>query len=162
MPLKSVNFPAHLIESIKICRPCREGTFCDGDHSGCARATAWLVGRSLPFCAVLTFDVPPKRLGAPRVRGFLLPGQRQQALGAFAVEHLAHDADCMSLATAAWVCAIRRMRSTRSAGRRVSLTSTDCTPQFSRSRAGASRSRAVITITGMSRHPGSPCKVATT
>src|SRR5690242_6088573 len=53
------------------------------------------------------------------------------------LEDMAHDADWISLAAAAWACAIRRMRSTRSAGRKVSLTSTDCTPQFSRSRAGA-------------------------
>src|SRR5262245_7701536 len=45
------------------------------------------------------------------------------------------------------------MRSTRSAGRNLSLTNTDCTPEFSRARSLASRSRAVMTMTGMSCQP---------
>ena len=43
------------------------------------------------------------------------------------------------------------MRSTKSSGRNFSLTSTDCTPEFSRSRSFALRSSEVITMTGMSR-----------
>src|SRR5262249_35298846 len=69
----------------------------------------------------------------------------------FDLKHFGHDADSMPLATAARVTTSRRMRSTRSPGRNVSLTSTDWTPQFNRSRALASRSSAVITMTGMSR-----------
>src|SRR6516225_1621447 len=56
----------------------------------------------------------------------------------------------------------RRMRSTRSAGRNLSLTSTYWTPAFNRSRSLASRSRAVMTMTGMSCQPVSFCRAATT
>src|ERR1700730_867155 len=80
----------------------------------------------------------------------------------FDVKHFGHDADSMPPLTAARVSASRRMRSTRSAGRKVSLTSTDWTPEFNSSRSSASRSSAVITMTGMSRQSGSFCKVATT
>src|SRR5262249_27438343 len=55
----------------------------------------------------------------------------------------------------------RRMRSTSSAGRNVSLSSTVWTPEFSRSRSAAVRSRAVTTMTGMSCRAGSSCILAT-
>src|SRR5262249_20308906 len=80
----------------------------------------------------------------------------------FHVKHFGHDAASISLLTGGLLCTCRRMRSTRSAGWNLSLTSTDCTPEFSRSRSLASRSRAVMTMTGMSRQPASFCKAATT
>src|SRR5262245_66466277 len=69
----------------------------------------------------------------------------------FHVKHFGHDAASISLLTAGLLCTSRRMRSTRSAGRNLSLTSTDCTPEFNRARSLASRSSEVMTITGMSR-----------
>src|SRR5262245_58408144 len=80
----------------------------------------------------------------------------------FDLENLDHDAASMALRTAGLPCTRRRMRSTSSAGRKVSLTRTDCTPEFRRARSSASRSRAVTTITGISRQPGSFCRAATT
>src|SRR5262245_66130373 len=69
----------------------------------------------------------------------------------FHVKHFGHDAASVPLLTAGLLCTSRRMRSTRSAGRNLSLTSTNCTPAFNRSRSLASRSSEVMTITGMSR-----------
>src|SRR3984893_5625100 len=80
----------------------------------------------------------------------------------FDVKHFGHDAASILLTTAGLLCTSRRMRSTRSAGRNLSLTSTDCTPEFNRARSLASRSREVMTMTGMSRQPASFCKAATT
>src|SRR5262245_13018843 len=80
----------------------------------------------------------------------------------FHVKHFGHDPGSIPLITSGFFCASRRMRSTRSAGRNLSLTSTDCTPEFSRARSLASRSRAVMTMTGMSRQPASFCNAATT
>src|SRR5262245_61112745 len=54
------------------------------------------------------------------------------------------------------------MRSTRSAARNVSLTNTVCTPEFNLSRSLESRSRAVMTTTGIFRHAASFCNAATT
>src|SRR5262245_60446762 len=73
-----------------------------------------------------------------------------------------HDAASISvpLETLTWLSC--RMRSTRSAGLNRSLTSTDCTPKLNRLRSSASRSRDVMTMTGMSRHLVSFCKAATT
>src|SRR5262249_29897550 len=68
----------------------------------------------------------------------------------FDVKYFGHDAASIPLLTAGFVCTSRRMCSTRSAGRNLSLTSTDCTPEFNRSRSFALRSRAVMTMTGMS------------
>src|SRR5215831_13403790 len=76
----------------------------------------------------------------------------------FDVKHSGHDAASIPLPMVGFVCTSRRTRSTRSAGRNLSLTSTDCTPEFSRSRSLASRSRAVMTMTGMSCQPASFCK----
>src|SRR5262249_13595961 len=73
----------------------------------------------------------------------------------FDVKHFGHDAASISLLTAGLLCTSRRMRSTRSAGRNLSLTSTNWTPAFSRSRSLASRSSKVMTMTGMSRQPAS-------
>src|SRR3979409_2469948 len=70
----------------------------------------------------------------------------------FDVKHFDHDAASAPLSTAGLVCTSRRMRSTNSAGRNVSLTNTDCTPEFNRSRSFASRLSEVMTMTGMSRH----------
>src|SRR5262249_52329760 len=78
------------------------------------------------------------------------------------VKHFGHDAASIPLLAAGFFCTSRRTRSTSSAGRNLSLTSTDCTPEFSRSRSLASRSRAVMTMTGMSRQPASFCKATTT
>src|SRR5437660_11645933 len=50
----------------------------------------------------------------------------------FDVKHLGHDAASIPLLTAGFVCTSLRTRSTRSAGRNLSLTTTDWTPQFSR------------------------------
>src|SRR5262245_21807557 len=80
----------------------------------------------------------------------------------FDVEDLDHDAASIALATGALAWSSRRMRSTSSVGRNISLTSTDCTPEFNRSRSLASRSREVMTMTGMSRQRGSFCRAATT
>src|SRR6516165_10878829 len=80
----------------------------------------------------------------------------------FHVKHFGHDAASIPLITSGFFCASRRMRSTRSAGRNLSLTSTDCTPELSRARSLASRSSEVMTMTGMSRQPMSFCKAATT
>src|SRR5262249_31383996 len=80
----------------------------------------------------------------------------------FDVKHFGHEAGSVPLLTAVRVWASRRMRSTRSAGCEVSLTSTDWTREFNRSWSLAWRSSAVITMTGMSRQPDSFCKVATT
>src|SRR5262249_1533514 len=80
----------------------------------------------------------------------------------FHVKHFGHDAASISLLTAGLLCTNRRMRSTRSAGRNLSLTSTNWTPAFNRSRSLASRSSEVMTMTGMSRQPTSFCKAATT
>src|SRR6266513_157402 len=66
----------------------------------------------------------------------------------FDVKHFGHDAASISLRTGGLLCTSRRMRSTRSAGWNLSLTSTSCTPAFNRSRSCASRSRAVMTMTG--------------
>src|SRR6266700_1723866 len=79
----------------------------------------------------------------------------------FDVKHFGHDAASIPLMTSGFFCT-SRMRSTRSAGRNLSLTSTNCTPAFNRSRSLASRSRAVMTMTGMSRQSASFCKAATT
>src|SRR4029450_663265 len=72
----------------------------------------------------------------------------------FDVKHFGHDAASIPLLTAGVLCTSRRMRSTRSAGRNLSLTSTDCPPAFNRSRSLASRSSEVMTMTGMSRQAG--------
>src|SRR4029453_162730 len=80
----------------------------------------------------------------------------------FDVKHFGHDVASMPLLTAGFICTSWRTRSTRSAGRNVSLTSTDCTPEFSPSPSLGSRSRGVMTMTGMSRQPASFCKAATT
>src|SRR5262249_53511423 len=80
----------------------------------------------------------------------------------FDVKYFGHDAAFIPLLPAGFVCTSRRMRSTRSAGRNLSLTSTDCTPEFNRSRSLTSRSRAVMTMTGMSCQPVSFCNAATT
>src|SRR5262245_27219708 len=80
----------------------------------------------------------------------------------FDVKYFGHDAASIPLLTAGFVCTSRRMRSTRSAGRNLSLTSTDCTPEFNRSRSLASSSRAVITMTGISRQWDSFCNASTT
>src|SRR5215216_1314912 len=58
----------------------------------------------------------------------------------FDVKHFGHDAASIPLMTSGFFCTSRRMRSTRSAGRNLSLTSTNCTPAFNRSRSFASRS----------------------
>src|SRR5260370_37835190 len=76
----------------------------------------------------------------------------------FDVKHFGHDAASIPLLTAGVLCTSRRMRSTRSAGRNRSLTSTNWTPALNRSRSLASRSRAVMTMTGMSCQPASFCK----
>jgi hypothetical protein len=55
-----------------------------------------------------------------------------------------HDADTIAVLAAARLSASRRMRSTKPGGRNVSLSSTDRTPEFNRSRALAWRSSAVI------------------
>src|SRR5262245_10263801 len=81
---------------------------------------------------------------------------------AMAVENLGHDAASFPLMTGRLPCTTRLMRSTRSAARNVSLTSTVCTPEFNLSRSFASRSRAVMTTTGISRHATSFCNAATT
>src|SRR2546423_711673 len=80
----------------------------------------------------------------------------------FDVKHFGHDAASIPLMTSGFFCTSRRMRSTRSAGRNLSLTSTNWTPAFNRSRSLASRSSEVITMTGMSRQAASFCKAATT
>src|SRR5258708_36468621 len=80
----------------------------------------------------------------------------------FDVKHFGHDAASIPLLTAGVLCTSRRMRSTRSAGRNRSLTSTNWTPAFNRSRSFASRSSEVITMTGMSRQSAFFCKAATT
>src|SRR6266480_1416980 len=80
----------------------------------------------------------------------------------FDVKHFGHDAASIPLMTSGLFCTSRRMRSTRSAGRNLSLTSTNWTPAFNRSRSFASRSSEVITMTGMSRQSASFCKAATT
>src|SRR6266498_3073181 len=79
----------------------------------------------------------------------------------FDVKHFGHDAASIPLLTAGILCTSRRMRSTRSAGRNRSLTSTNWTPAFNRSRSLASRSSEVMTMTGMSRQVASFCKAAT-
>src|SRR5215475_8001463 len=76
----------------------------------------------------------------------------------FDVKQFGHDAASISLLTAGFLCTSRRMRSTRSAGRNLSLTSTNWTPAFNRARSLASRSSEVMTMTGMSRQPASFCK----
>src|SRR5215471_7988624 len=80
----------------------------------------------------------------------------------FHVKHFGHDAASISWLTGGLLCTNRRMRSTRSAGRNLSLTSTNWTPAFNRSRSLASRSSEVMTMTGMFRQPASFCKAATT
>src|SRR3989440_2547299 len=80
----------------------------------------------------------------------------------FDVKHFGHDAAPIPLMTSGFFCTSRRMRSTRSAGRNLSLTNTNCTTAFNRSRSFASRSSEVITMTGMSRQSASFCKAATT
>src|SRR5262249_78412 len=80
----------------------------------------------------------------------------------FHVKHFGHDAASISLLTGGLLCTNRRMRSTRSAGRNFSFTSTNWTPAFNRSRSLASRSSEVMTMTGMSRQAASFCKAATT
>src|SRR4029453_8236880 len=80
----------------------------------------------------------------------------------FDIENFGHDAASIPLMTGGLPCTTRRMRSTRSAARNVSFTSTVCTPEFNRSRSLASRSRAVMTTTGISRHAASFCNAATT
>src|SRR5262249_8651487 len=80
----------------------------------------------------------------------------------FDVKYFGHDAASIPLLIAGFLSTSRRTRSTRSAGRNLSLTSTDCTPEFNRSRSLASRSRAVMTMTGMSCQPASFCNAATT
>src|SRR5262249_14953889 len=50
----------------------------------------------------------------------------------FDVKHFGHDAASIPMLTAGLLCTSRRMRSTRSAGWNLSLTSTECTPEFSR------------------------------
>src|SRR5262249_18311872 len=64
----------------------------------------------------------------------------------FDVKDLDHDAASIPLTavSACSACTSLRMRSTRSTGPNASLTSTDCTPEFKRSRSLASRSREVM------------------
>src|SRR6266540_488084 len=78
------------------------------------------------------------------------------------VKHFGHDAASIPLMTSGFFCTSRRMRLTRSAGRNLSLTNTNWTPAFKRSRSFASKSSEVITMTGMSRQSASFCKAATT
>src|SRR6516162_9084668 len=80
----------------------------------------------------------------------------------FHVKHFGHDAASISVLTTGLLCTSRRMRSTRSAGWNLSLTSTDCTPEFNLARFLASRSSEVMTMTGMARQVASFCKAATT
>ena len=54
----------------------------------------------------------------------------------------------------------RRMRSTSSTGWKVSFTSTDFTPELRRARSAAVRSIEVTTMTGISRHVASLCRIA--
>src|SRR5437667_271250 len=58
----------------------------------------------------------------------------------FDVKHSGQDAASIRLLTLGFLRTSRRIRSTRSAGRNVSLTSPNCTPAFNRSRSLASRS----------------------
>src|SRR6516164_2878029 len=69
----------------------------------------------------------------------------------FDVKHFGHDAASIPLRAGGLLCTSRRMRSTRSAGWNLSLTSTNWTPAFNRSRSLALRSSEVMTITGISR-----------
>src|SRR5258708_33697267 len=80
----------------------------------------------------------------------------------FDVEHFGHDAASIPLRTSRFFCTSRRMPSTRSAGWHLSLTNTNCTPAFNRSRPFASRSIAVTTTTAISRPSAFFCKAATT
>src|SRR5262245_64707011 len=67
----------------------------------------------------------------------------------FHVKHFGHDAASISLLTGGLLCTCRRMRSTRSAGWNLSLTSKDCTPEFSRLRSLASGWWAVLMVGGV-------------
>src|SRR4029077_11694981 len=58
----------------------------------------------------------------------------------FDIKYFGHDAASISLLTGALLCTSQRMRSTSSAGWNLSLTSTDCTPEFNLARSLASRS----------------------
>src|SRR5712671_6767204 len=80
----------------------------------------------------------------------------------FDVKDLGHDTASILLLVRCFVPTNRRMRSTNSAGRNVSFTRTDWTPELRRSRSAALRSSDVMTMTGMSRQPGSLCRAATT
>src|SRR5262245_3183633 len=70
----------------------------------------------------------------------------------FDIKNLGHDAASIPLMTGGWPCTTRRMRSTKSVARHVSLTSTVCTPEVNLSRVLSSSSRAVMTTTGMFLH----------
>src|SRR5260370_28365684 len=80
----------------------------------------------------------------------------------FDVKHFSHDAASILLTTGGLLCTSWRMRSTRSAGWNLSLTSTNWTPAFNRSRSLALRSSEVMTMTRMSRHGAFFCRAATT
>src|SRR4029450_2784821 len=80
----------------------------------------------------------------------------------FDVKHFGHDAASIPLITSGFLCTSRWMRSTTSAGRHLSSTTPDCTPEFNRARSLAPRSSEVMTMPGMSRQPASFCKAATT
>src|SRR6516162_7577152 len=88
--------------------------------------------------------------------------EHEDVVVVFDVKHFGHDAASISVLTGDLLCTRRRMRSTRSAGRNLSLTSTNWTLAFNRARSLASRSSEVMTMTGMSREPASFCKAATT
>src|SRR5262245_40543397 len=137
--------------------------------------------RGLPAIDIGHFEVHQDDIGtlAERHRAAFLPVLRRQHLEiaeklephlehedvvvvVFDVKHFGHDAASIPLMSTGFLCTSRRMRSTRSAGRNLSLTSTNWTPAFNRSRSLASRSSEVMTMTGMSRQPASFCKAATT
>src|SRR5262245_3947246 len=151
----------------------------DGDVAGLR--TALEPPRGLPAIDIGHFEIHQDDVGtfAERHRAAPLAVLRRQHLEiaeqleshlehedvvvvVFHVKYFGHDAASISLLTGGLLCTNRRMRSTRSAGRNLSLTSTNWTPAFNRSRSLASRSSEVMTMTGMSRQPTSFCKAATT
>src|SRR5262249_26421595 len=156
-------------------RMCGEGN--DGDVAGLRIALEPL--RSFPAVDDWHFEVHQDDIGALTDRhcaAFLAIRGRQHLEIAEQLEphlehinvvvdvkHFGHDAASIPLLTdAGFFCTSQRTRSTRSAGRNLSLTSTNWTPAFNRSRSLASRSSAVITMTGMCRQSAFFCKAATT
>src|SRR5262245_49305864 len=139
--------------------PSRSFPAVDHGHFEVHQDDVWLLG-----CGHLAALLAILRRQHPEIAEKLEPHLEHEdvVVVVFHVKHFGHDAASIPQLTAGLLCTSRRTRSTRSAGWNLSLTSTDCTPEFNLARSLASRSSEVMTMSGMSRQVASFCKAATT